>query len=148
MGDFHRKTDVFTRWVSFTLDGQNYAIPILQVVEVIAQAEIEPVPGAPHDVLGVINLRGTIVTVMDLRLHFGLAPVTPDEHTRIIVVERGSESIGLRVDRVSQVRSIPQQAIQSAPKTSQTPGINGISGVVTRQEGLLSLLDPALMLAA
>lgn len=148
MGDFHRKNDVVSRWVSFTLDGQNYAIPIVQVVEVIAQAEIEPVPGAPSDVLGVINLRGTIVTVIDLRLHFSLPVVAPDENTRIIVVERGNESIGLRVDRVSHVRSIPQHVIQPAPKTSQTSGVNGISGVVTRPEGLLSLLDPGLMLAA
>lgn len=144
--DGRRLGDVLTRWVCFELAGQSYGIPILEVQEVLACPEIEPVPGAPEGTLGVINLRGAIVTVLDLRTRLRLPPMTPDAQTRIIVLLQGGEPVGLRVDRVINVRALPQGAIKPAPDTGQSgPGLK-LRGLYSRKGEMLTLLDAAALL--
>lgn len=141
-----RKGDVISRWVCFDLAGQNYGLPILQVQEVLSEAQIEPVPGAGADVLGVINLRGAIVSVLDLRRRLQLPERASDPQTRIIVLTHGVEPIGLRVDRVTQVRALPDSMIKAAPPTSADVTSRAVRGIYNRNGEMLSLLDPAILL--
>lgn len=135
-----RADDSSARWVCFELAGQLYGLEILKVQEVLADAEIESVPGAPYQILGVSNLRGSIVTIMDLRRRLGL-PDTPVERPICVIVvdAQGGESVGLRVDRVANVRSIRSSAVKPVPETSTRA--SGVLGVVTGNNEVLSLLD-------
>ena len=140
-----RRGDRLSRWVSFFLDGQCYGIDILQVQEVLAKAEIEPVPRAPSDVLGVINLRGSIVTVVDLRMRLGLPP-PPDASGVVVVADVGGQIVGLRVDRVAEVLNIAEGAIKPAPAAGARGSAARVRGIVNRKTDLLTLLDvPALL---
>jgi purine-binding chemotaxis protein CheW len=143
-GDGGRNGDVVRRWIGFELAGQLYGVPILAVQEVLATAEIEPVPGTAREVLGVINLRGQIVTVIDLRLRLGL---TASEAAAgpLVVFDGPLETLAARVDRVTHVRRIPDPAIKPAPRSGGSP-CAAVLGIVTRDAELMTLLDvPALM---
>lgn len=144
-----RREDHSSRWVEFELAGQGYALPILQVREVLAEADIEPVPGAPEAVLGVINLRGAIVSVIDLRLRLRHAWRATGVETRIIIVEPHGEPLGLRVDRIADVRNIPDAAIKPAPAlgAADDPLAAAVQGVFVRNGKWLTLLDVAALVA-
>lgn len=142
--DGGREGDVVRRWIGFELAGQLYGVPILAVQEVLASAEIEPVPGTPREVLGVINLRGHIVTVVDLRLRLGL-PAADVATGPLVVFDGPGETLAARVDCVTHVRRIPDPAIKPAPRAGSVP-CAAVIGVVTRDAELMTLLDvPALM---
>ena len=81
--------DPVLRWVTFRLGDETYGINVMQVQEVLRMTEIAPVPGAPSYVLGIVNLRGNVVTVIDTRNRFGLPPVDTDDATRIVIIETG-----------------------------------------------------------
>ncbi len=135
----HPPTGVASRWVSFELAGQQYAIGILKVFEVLSDADIEPVPRAPQSVLGVINLRGSIVTVIDLSVWLGLER-TADSHC-IIVINHEDQAIGIRVDRILEVLDIQQSTINLAPPGTGGMTANTVLGYVKRNDDLLTLLD-------
>lgn len=137
-----RKGDCVERWVCFVLGEQPYALPILEVQEVLSEAQIEPVPGAPADTIGVINLRGAIVAVADLRLRLGLATRPSDAHTAIIVLAGEGESLGLRVDRVTQVRGLNAAQHAPPPANSESVGADVISAIHPVGRELIFLLDP------
>ena len=105
-----------SQWVTFTLNGEINGIDVMQVQEVLRMTPIAPVPGAPHFVLGVINLRGNVVTVIDTRVRFGLMPKEPDEFTRIVVVEAQDIVVGLLVDAVVEGANVKSgvQALNQA----------------------------------
>src|SRR3990167_9702858 len=86
-----------SRWVTFRLADEAYGVNVMQVQEVLRVPEIAPVPGAPDYVLGIVNLRGTVVTVIDTRKRFGLAPKGADDATRIVIVEAHGEVVGILV---------------------------------------------------
>jgi len=141
-----RADDTSARWVCFELAGQMYGLEILKVQEVLADAEIESVPGAPYQILGVSNLRGSIVTIMDLRHRLGLTSRPLTSPICVIVVDAlGGEAVGLRVDRVADVRCIRASAVKPVPETSSTA--SGVLGVVTNNSEVLSLLDTDALIA-
>ena len=140
-----RQGDRLTRWVSFFLAGQCYGIDILQVQEVLAKAEIERVPRAPVDVLGVINLRGSIITVVDLRTRLGLPPLL-DAPGVVIITDVAGQTVGLRVDRVAEVLNIADNTIKPAPDTGARNESPRVRGIVSRKTDLLTLLDVAALL--
>lgn len=135
----HPEPSLSSRWVSFELGGQRYAIAILKVFEVLSDADIEPVPRAPQTVLGVINLRGSIVTVLDLGVWLGLAATTT-AHC-IIVVNHLDQAIGIRVDRILEVLDIPQDAISPVPAGAAASTAGTVLGYVKRNDDLLTLLE-------
>jgi len=141
-----REDQTLSRWVCFELSGQLYGLPIAQVQEVLADSRIEPVPGTSELVCGVINLRGNVVTVVDLRRRFGF-PAAQDAQTRIVVVDHGSEAIGLQVDRVADVRKLASGAIKPPPSTGTHSEAAGIHGMVSRGGEMLTLLDLPTLLA-
>lgn len=149
MSALARKTDgEFARWVCFGLGGQEYGLPILQVQEVLRLLPIEPVPGAPVIVPGVINLRGQVVAVIDLRLHLKLPATAASADTRIVVVAHDGETFGLLVDRIGEVSKIALAAIKPVPALHQNGNRYGFAGMVSRDHRLLTLLDVGALFAA
>jgi purine-binding chemotaxis protein CheW len=137
-----RKNDSdFARWVCFGLGAQAYGLPILQVHEVLRPLPIEPVPGAPDIMPGVINLRGQVVTVIDLRRYLELPERPIDAETRIIVVAHDGETFGLLVDRIGEVSKIALAAIKPLPALHRQGDRYGFAGMVGRDGVLLTLLD-------
>jgi purine-binding chemotaxis protein CheW len=92
--------DPVLQWVTFRLDGETYGINVMQVQEVLRYSEIAPVPGAPSYVLGIINLRGNVVTVIDTRHRFNLSSGEITDNTRIVIIETDRHVIGILVDSV------------------------------------------------
>ena len=135
-----RKNDVMTRWVSFRLGGQLYGLAIGEVQEVLASADIEPVPGAQAFVLGVINLRGHIVTVVDLRTCLGTA-VVEGGASCVVIANSASGMLGFCVDGIADVVNIPQARIQPPIELSTMPAARAVRGLIKRKDEVLTLLD-------
>lgn len=138
-----RRDDSLSRWVCFGVGDQVFGLPILAVQEVLRNADIEPVPGATAQVLGVINLRGNVVTVLDLRVRLGLPTVAPGEDSRIVIVEHHGESFGLLVDRIADVRKVIDAAIKPVPDVGASRSAVRVRGIYDRDGSSLTLLDQA-----
>lgn len=134
-------TDPLLQWVSFCLDGETYGINVMQVQEVLRYSEIAAVPGAPAYVLGIINLRGTVVTVIDTRHRFHLGEGTITENTRIVIVETDRHVIGILVDSVAEVVYLRQSEIETAPNVGNEESAKFIQGVCYKNDKLLILID-------
>lgn len=130
-----------TQWVTFYLDSEKYGIKVMQVQEVLRLTEIAPVPGAPHYVLGIINLRGNVVTVLDSRKRFGLSDKDADDSTRIVIIEAGDQVVGILVDSVAEVVDLKSSDIETAPNVGTDESSKYIQGVSSQGEELLILVD-------
>ncbi|MBL1276994.1 MAG: purine-binding chemotaxis protein CheW [Ectothiorhodospiraceae bacterium] len=95
--------DPQTQWLTFTLGKETYGIEVLHVQEVFRCPEISPVPGAPATVLGIINLRGEVITVNDIRAMLGLPEVAVTDQTRIVLLEFDGQKLGMLVDSVDEI---------------------------------------------
>ncbi|MBM7072082.1 chemotaxis protein CheW [Shewanella sp. 202IG2-18] len=135
------KDDSVLQWVTFRLDNETYGINVMQVQEVLRYSEIAPVPGAPHYVLGIINLRGNVVTVIDTRARFGLPSADVDDATRIVIIEAEKQVIGILVDSVAEVVYLKGSEIDNAPNVGTEESAKFIQGVSNRGEELLILVD-------
>lgn len=129
------------RWVTFCLENEKYGINVMQVQEVLRVTEIAPVPGAPEYVLGIINLRGNVVTVIDTRKRFGLAPKDMDESTRIVIIESNDHVVGILVDSVAEVVDLRTSEIEAAPNVGTEDNAKFIHGVASYQGELLIIVD-------
>lgn len=127
--------------VTFTLESETYGINVMQVQEVLREVEVAPVPGAPHFVIGIINLRGNVVSVIDARIRFGLATKESDDMSRIIVIEVQHQIIGILVDSVAEVVDVDPGEIDTAPNVGNAETSKYIDGVVSRGDKLLILVD-------
>ncbi|PKM35491.1 MAG: chemotaxis protein CheW, partial [Gammaproteobacteria bacterium HGW-Gammaproteobacteria-10] len=116
-------------------------INVMQVQEVLRVAEIAPVPGAPSYVLGIINLRGNVVTVIDTRNRFGLMSKETDDNSRIVIIETESHIIGILVDSVAEVVELRSSDIETAPNVGNEDTSRYIQGVTSRDNELLILVD-------
>jgi purine-binding chemotaxis protein CheW len=132
---------LLTQFVTFVLMDETYGINVMQVQEVLRVTEIAPVPGAPAYVLGIINLRGNVVTVIDTRARFGLPSSETDDSSRIIVIESDKQVVGILVDAVAEVVELYENEIDVAPNVGTEDSSRYIQGVATREEGLLILVD-------
>ncbi len=126
--------------VSFDIGVEEFAVDILDVQEIIRMVEITRVPKAPHYVKGVINLRGKVIPIMDLRLRFGLPTAERTKETRIVVVDIARIILGLIVDSVSEVLRIPSSEVEPPPSGNQA-GSEFHKGVAKVDDRLLILLD-------
>lgn len=133
--------DPILQWVTFNLDGEVYGVNVMQVQEVLRYTEIAPVPGAPHYVLGIVNLRGNVVTVIDIRLRFGLSSHEISDQTRIIIVEVNKQVIGLLVDSVREVVYLRESEIEPSPNIGTDESSLYFQGVCNRDSDLLILID-------
>ena len=113
----------------------------MQVQEVLRYTEIAPVPGAPSYVLGIINLRGNVVTVIDTRARFGLMGAEVTDNSRIVIIEAEKQVIGILVDSVAEVVYLRSSEIDSAPNIGTEESAKFIQGVSNRDGELLILVD-------
>jgi len=127
------------RWIRFTIQSQDYAVDIRSVREVLSQAVIEPVPGAPSRVLGVINLRGQIVTVLDFALWLGRGPC--QAMGPLLVMDHRNTVLALAIDAVHEVTRLDPAEIKPVPRTGAGERPGTLQGLVVRDDGLLTLLD-------
>lgn len=133
--------DPILQWVTFQLGEETYGINVMQVQEVLRHSEIAPVPGAPEYVLGIINLRGNVVTVIDTRIRFGLEPGEVTDNTRVVIIEADQQVIGIMVDSVAEVVYLRSSEIDSAPNIGTEESARFIQGVSNRDGELLILVD-------
>lgn len=136
------QSEPVSRWVTFQLEDETYGIDVMQIREVLRSQEISPVPGAPSYVLGIINLRGNVVAIIDTRSRFGLpSREDVDDASRILILEAGDYVVGFLVDSVSEVAELQNDQIETAPDTGSRDASRFISGLYNRKEGLLILVD-------
>lgn len=139
-GDKHLSGELI-QVVSFHLGNEEYGVDISQVQEIIRMVEITHVPRAPHFMEGVINLRGQLIPIIDLRTRFSMERSEHTKSTRIIVTEIGSKRVGIVVDSVSEVLNIPIEQVEGAPDMIAGVGTEYIQGVGKVNERLIILLD-------
>jgi len=152
MGGLQTQTDARTpysdgtggennQYLTFTLDTEEYGIDILRVQEIKGNLPTTRVPGSPPEVVGVLNLRGTVVPILDLRRKFDLPEIIYDQFTAIVVVVVKDRVMGMIVDRVSEVMSIPATDIQPSPDFGNSMSSAAIQGLAKVGEKLVILLD-------
>ena len=133
--------DPMLQWVTFLLEREVYGINVMHVQEVLRYTEIAPVPGTPDHVIGIINLRGHVVTVIDTRRKFGLVPTDVTDHTRIVIIETERSVVGIVVDSVSEVTYLRQSEIELTPNVSNDDSSKFIQGVCHKNDTLLILIE-------
>lgn len=136
-----KQNDPVMQWVTFRLGDEKYGINVMQVQEVLRVTQIAPVPGAPSYVLGIINLRGNVVTVIDTRNRFALPSKETDDQTRIVIIETEAHIIGILVDSVAEVVDLRAAEIETAPNVGNEESSKYIQGVTSRDNELLILVD-------
>ena len=146
--DRDRRDDDLLQLVTFSIGSEEFGVDTLKVIEIIRTMEITKVPKAPAFVEGVINLRGLVIPIIDLRRRFGLAEKAGDSDTRIIVIEINGMSVGFVVDSVSEVLRIPANTVEPAPPVVAGVDSDYISGVGKLEDRLLILLDLDKLLSA
>lgn len=134
--------------VSFGLGTEEYGVDIGQVQEIIRMVEITHVPRAPRFMEGVINLRGQLVPIIDLRTRFGMPRLDATKSTRIVVTEIGSKRVGIVVDSVSEVLNIPIENVEDAPEMIAGVGTEYIQGVGKVGDRLIIMLDLTMVITA
>ncbi len=129
------------KYLVFQIGGETYGVPLLQVQEIRTYTPATRVPNAPDYVLGVMNLRGNIIAVIDARTRFGLPPVPDEQETVVVVAQVQGKIFGLRLDSVSDVMDIPEDSIQPTPPIASEATQKFLSGVVQSDERVVILLN-------
>jgi purine-binding chemotaxis protein CheW len=127
--------------VSFNIGSEEFGVEILKVQEINRMVEITKVPQAPHYVEGVINLRGKVIPIIDLRKRFNLDVKEYDKNTRIVVVDINGSIMGMIVDAVSEVLRLPSSTIEPPPEIVTGLNAEYIKGVAKLEDRLLIFLD-------
>lgn len=135
------KSQQMFRWVTFRLAEETYGINVMQVQEVLRMTDVAPVPGAPHYVMGIINLRGNVVTVLDTRKLLDLSAGDITESSRIMIIESGKVTVGLLVDSVAEVVNIASSDIDPPPSVGNDEGSRYIQGIYSSEQQILILID-------
>ena len=141
-GSAQRREGINTmQLVSFQLAEEEYGIEITRVQEIILMGEITRVPQTPDYIKGLINLRNTVIPIVDLRLRFGLPRQAPGDDTRIMVMNVCGKTVGIIVDAVSEVLRVSEEQISAPPPTVAGLGREYLTGLVKLDKRLLILLD-------
>jgi purine-binding chemotaxis protein CheW len=134
--------------VIFRLGDDFFAISIASVNEIIRMQKITPVPKAPSFVEGVTDLRGRVIPVIDLRRRFGVTPRADGSAGRIVVVEEGDRLLGMIVDAVDEVLTVPAESIEPVDEMVVSVDAEFLSGIVRLEDRLIILLDKEQVLSA
>ncbi len=138
-----RAADRSSRWLRLRCAGQAYGLELLKVQEVVLPTPLLPLRGTPPAMLGVMNLRGQVVPVLDLGVHLGQAPQPATAATRYVVLEEKGETLGLRVSAVEDVVNLTEQQIEAPDRTRAGRIHSDLFRGVARQSG-----DPVILLDA
>jgi purine-binding chemotaxis protein CheW len=136
-----KKTGAEQQLVVFTLGNESYAVDINTVKEIIHLQPVTRLPGTPPSVEGVINLRGSVIPIIDLRKRFEMDQVERNKDTRIVVVACGNSSVGVIVDSVAQVMRIPMESVEPASNVFSEEQVEYLLGIVKLTNRLIILLD-------
>jgi len=134
--------------VSFCLGEEEYGVDIMTVQEIILYGCITQVPEVPEHVLGVINLRGNVIPILNLRRRFGMPDQAPEDATRIVVMNLNGRTVGVVVDGVNEVLRLGEDEVSPTPQSLSGAGKDYITGLARRGERLLILLDMARLLGS
>lgn len=126
--------------IAFLIGTQEFCVDIMGVREIRVWTPATPVAHSPHFMCGVINLRGTVLPIIDLAVRLGLPPTVPTSRHAILVVEVGQQVIGLLVEGVSEILTISQDAVQPAPDVSSQMARDFVQGILALDGRLISLL--------
>lgn len=129
------------KFLTFKIGDEEFGIPIEHVIEIVGIQKITEVPDMPDFVKGVINLRGKVIPVMDIRLRFKMESIAYDDRTCVVVVNVGDVTIGLVVDTVSEVVDIPEENVSPAPRFSAAGSGRYVAGMGKIGEAVKILLD-------
>ena len=130
-----------SQFMTFTLGAEEYGIDIMVVREIKGWSETTTIPNAPPYVRGVINLRGIVVPIFDLRARFGMGRTEPTKMHVVIIVNAESRTVGLLVDTVSDIISVKQDEIRPVPEMGMAAGANFLAGLVTSREKMVTLVS-------
>jgi purine-binding chemotaxis protein CheW len=128
------------QYVVFGLDGQEYGVDIITVQEIILPTKVTKLPNMPSHVLGVFNLRGNIITLLDLKIRFGMKKSEQTENTRYIVMKVDENSFGILVDEIHEVVKIKDESIEVSNNISTAINQEYINGVAQEGERLIIML--------
>lgn len=123
------KSEIEGKWLTFWMDRQLFGVTIANVDQIVSMQAITEVPEYPHYAKGIINLRGSIIPLVDLRLRLGKPEMEYNDHTCIIIISVGNGQLGFIVDEVDAVTAIPQQAISPPPKMGGDATSRYLTGV-------------------
>lgn len=137
----HAATEAAREILVFRLGQEEYGVDILKVQEIRGYDKVTPLPSAPDFLKGVVNLRGTIVPVLDLRVKFGLPEPSYDAFTVVIILRIGPRVIGIVVDAVSDVVGFTADQVKSAPRLGSLVDASFLAGLATQGERMVLLLD-------
>jgi purine-binding chemotaxis protein CheW len=140
-GDAHAGDSPVRQFVGFRLGDEDYAIAITKIQEIILMKPITRLPQVPDAIEGLINLRGNVIPIVNLRKRFGLPSREFDDETRTVVVNTRDKTVGVIVDEVTQVMRVTADQIQPVPLSTSTTSRRYISGVARLEERLLIILD-------
>ena len=130
------------RYICFNLGAEEFAIPLLSVKEVMGMPELTKIPQTPAHFLGITNLRGSVISVMDLRAKLGLKNTFGTE-TTVIILDLGDYHLGVVVDCVNSVLPIKSEDVSAKPVIESSRSTEYITGVFRKQDRLVALLDVA-----
>jgi len=130
-----------TQLISFAIGDDQYGVDIMAVREIKGWIDITPLPRQPQYVRGVLNLRGVIVPIVDLRCRFGQGLTQATALHIVIIVHIAGKPVGLLADRVLDIVSLDAAEVKPVPRVAQAQRLNFLSGLVTTEDGMIALID-------
>ncbi|MEG0899155.1 MAG: chemotaxis protein CheW [Oscillospiraceae bacterium] len=140
LSDQVRNLEIEDKYLTFLTDNQLFGVSISQIMQIVGMQEITPIPEFPKYMKGIINLRGNIIPVMDMRLRLNRDEISYNERTCIIVANIQEKFVGLIVDEVDEVRNISQENVSLPPKVKSNEN-NFVSGVAKLENKIALILD-------
>ncbi|NTE87918.1 chemotaxis protein CheW [Agrobacterium rubi] len=127
--------------IAFRLHNQEFCVRTTTIREIRGWGPATPIPHAPPDVIGIMNLRGTVIPIIDLANKLGMQSTEPTERSAIVVAEVHGMAMGLLVDRVSDILTIAASLLQPVPEVGISGGIRCVDGVIAQPEGMICFLN-------
>lgn len=143
----HKAFGAGNQYLAFALGDEQYGIELLRVQEIKGYSAVTPIPNTPVHIKGVMNLRGAVIPIVDLRRRFGMPPIEYNQFNVIIVINVGHKIMGLLVDAVSDVLNVGVGEVRPAPDFGARADTRFISGVASAGDKIAVLLDVALLLS-
>lgn len=128
-------------FVAFTVAGQSFCLEIMQIREIRRWVPVTVLPHAAPDVLGVMNLRGTVIPILDLAVRFGLGRSEPSPRNVVIVVAVDGHTIGLMVESVSEILTVPEDRIRDTPDIQSSATRQSIQGLIPIEDGMTRIIN-------
>lgn len=132
-----------SEFVTFTVAGQSFCLDIMHIREIRRWVPVTALPHAAADVLGVMNLRGTVIPILDLAVRFGLEKTEPSPRNVVIIVAIESHIIGIMVESVSEILTVLNESIRETPDVQASAMRQSIQGLIPIEDGMTRLINPS-----